>query len=49
MTFNYLGAKITSNRDLKEEIRAIVSGFLRNLIWRNKHMSISKIRMYKTY
>ncbi|KAH1011016.1 hypothetical protein HUJ04_000458 [Dendroctonus ponderosae] len=46
MTFKYLGANITSNGNLKEEVRnqtskaALISGYLRDIIWRNKHMSI---------
>ena len=52
--FNYLGAEISDNRDLKQEVRtqvtraARVSGCLYNLIWLNKHMSTeSKVRIYK--
>ncbi|XP_048520668.1 uncharacterized protein LOC125503803 [Dendroctonus ponderosae] len=55
MTFKYLGANITSNRNLEEEVRnqtskaALISGYLRDIIWRNKHMSRgSKVRIYKT-
>ncbi|XP_048522437.1 uncharacterized protein LOC125504463 [Dendroctonus ponderosae] len=55
MAFKYLGANITSNRNLKEEVRnqrskaTLISGYLRDIIWRNKHMSIgSKVRIYKT-
>ena len=55
MSFKYLGANITSNRDLKEEVRTqvtkatLISGFLRDIVWRNKYMSIrSKTRIYKT-
>lgn len=55
MTFKYLGANITSNRNLKEEVKAQttkasqISGYLRDIIWRNKYMSTrSKVRIYKT-
>ena len=55
MQFKYLGACITSDRDLKEEVKAqttkasLISGYLRDVIWRNKHLSIeSKTRIYKT-
>lgn len=55
MSFKYLGVNITSTRNLKQEAQnqtimaARVSGFLRDVIWRNKHMSIeSKTRIYKT-
>ena len=55
MAFDYLGAKITSNKDLQSKVKvqttkaAIVSRLLRDLIWRNKHISIdSKVRIYKT-
>jgi len=46
MTFKYLGANITSNRNLKEAqtIKAAMSGYLRDIIWRNKYVrSKSKI------
>ena len=53
--FNYLGAEISANRDLKQEVRtqvmraACISGCLYNLIWLNKYMSTeSKVRIYKT-
>lgn len=55
MSFKYLGANITSNRDLRSEVKAqttkasMISGYLRDLIWRNKYMSTrSKVRIYKT-
>lgn len=55
MTFNYLGAITSSSRNLYEEVRlqankaARLSGGLRDIIWRNKHMSIeSKARIYRT-
>lgn len=55
MSFKYLGANITSNRNLKSEVKehtvkaSLISGFLRDVIWRNKYMSInSKVRIYKT-
>jgi uncharacterized Fe-S cluster-containing radical SAM superfamily protein len=50
MTFKYLGANITSDRNLKKEVQAqriktaLMSGD------RNKYVSLrSKIRIYKTY
>jgi hypothetical protein len=53
--FNYSGAEISANRDLKQEVRtqvtraARISGCLYNLIWLNKYMSTeSKVRIYKT-
>ncbi|XP_043499674.1 uncharacterized protein LOC122522555 [Polistes fuscatus] len=55
MRFEYLGVIITSNRNLEEEVReqatkaSIISGYLKDIIWRNKHMSIKgKVRIYKT-
>lgn len=55
MSFKYLGASITSARNLKEEVKAqttkasVISGCLRDIIWRNKYMSNkSKVRIYKT-
>lgn len=54
MQFKYLGSIITSDRNLEEEVRDqkikafIISGNLRDIIWRNKHMSIkNKTRIYK--
>ena len=41
--FNYLGAEISANRDLKQDVRtqvtraARISGCLYNLIWLNKY------------
>jgi len=53
--FNYLGAEISAERELKQEVRtqvmkaARISGCLYNTIWRNKHMSTDcKVRIYKT-
>jgi hypothetical protein len=46
MTFKYLGANIASNRNLKEEVQgqttkgAMMSDDLRDIIWRNKYMSL---------
>ncbi|KAI4486876.1 hypothetical protein M0802_012256 [Mischocyttarus mexicanus] len=55
MTFNYLGVEITSNRDLYRETAnqvkkaAVVSGALKNIIWRNKYLrKETKTRIYKT-
>ncbi|KAJ4427041.1 hypothetical protein ANN_26840 [Periplaneta americana] len=55
MSFNYLGAKITSDGCLKEEVRdqvnkaAAVSGYLNSYIWKNKYLRReTKIRIYKT-
>lgn len=55
MSFRYLGAHITSNRNLKEEVQkqtvkaAMMAGYLRDIIWRNKYMRLeSKVRVYKT-
>ena len=53
--FNYLGTEIRSDKNLSEEVRtqvykaARISGCLKDLVWRNKHMSVeSKVRIYKT-
>ena len=53
--FNYLGAEISANRDLKHEVRtqatraAHISSCLYDLIWLNKYMSTeSKVSIYKT-
>lgn len=55
MSFNYLGANTSSTRSLNEEVRtqamkaAAISGCLRDVIWKNKHMSVEgKVRIYKT-
>ncbi|XP_072766481.1 uncharacterized protein [Anoplolepis gracilipes] len=55
MKFNYLGAIVSSNRNLVEEVRAQanranrIAGYLREVIWRNRNMSLrSKVRIYKT-
>ncbi|KAI4480031.1 hypothetical protein M0802_014287 [Mischocyttarus mexicanus] len=55
MTFNYLGVEITSHRDLYRETTnqvrklAVVSGALKNIIWRNKYLrKETKTRIYKT-
>ena len=55
LEFSYLGVKITSSKDLTSEVvtqtnkAACVSGCLRDVVWRNKHMSIKgKVRIYKT-
>jgi len=51
MTFKYLTANITSNKNLKQELQvqttkaAMMSTYA--IIWRNKYMSLrSKIRIY---
>ncbi|XP_045466553.1 uncharacterized protein LOC123675250 [Harmonia axyridis] len=53
--FTYLGADITSDGDLKREVRnqtmkaSRISGFLQDIVWRNKYLNInSKVRIYKT-
>ncbi|XP_055380820.1 uncharacterized protein LOC129611625 [Condylostylus longicornis] len=55
MEFKYLGALITSSRDLTKEVKtqatkaSSISGYLKDVIWKNKHMNIrSKTRIYKT-
>lgn len=55
MSFKYLGVNITSNRNLKQEVKmqttaaSRILGFLRTVIWRNKFLSTeSKTRIYKT-
>ncbi|XP_045462511.1 uncharacterized protein LOC123672460 [Harmonia axyridis] len=55
MSYTYLGSNITSTRNLKEEVNSqitkasLISGYLRDIIWRNKYMSLSsKVRIYKT-
>ena len=55
MSFNYLGVNITSNQNSTTEVKSqarnasMISGALRDVIWRNKFMSIeSKTRIYKT-
>jgi len=53
MTFRYLAANITSNRNLKEEMQAqmtkatMISGYLRDVICRNKYIRL-KSKIYKT-
>jgi len=54
MIFRYFRANITSNRKLEKEVQAqtikvdIMSGYLRDIIWRDKYTSFkSKIRIYK--
>ncbi|KAI4476135.1 hypothetical protein M0804_013842 [Polistes exclamans] len=55
MQFKYLGVKIASNRNLEENVEDqttkafIIPGYLKDITWRKKHMSIkSKARIYKT-
>lgn len=55
MRFKYLGVETSSDRNLIDEIRtqtnksSQISGFLKDVIWRNKNMNIgSKVRIYKT-
>ena len=46
MNFKYLGVTITSRRDLEKEVKAqtlkafLISGYLRDIIFRNKYMSV---------
>lgn len=55
MCFDYLGVRIHSDGNLKEEVRqqvnkaATISGHLKHVIWKNKDLSIEcKSRIYKT-
>jgi hypothetical protein len=53
MTFRYLGANITSNRSLEEDAsindQRSYDAWLRDIIWRNRYMSLrSRIRIYTT-
>ncbi|CAG9836503.1 unnamed protein product [Diabrotica balteata] len=55
MKFNYLEVLITSDRDIRTETTrqalkaARVSGCLREITWRNKHLTTeSKMKVYKT-
>lgn len=55
MSFSYLGTKMRSNESSTEEVRAQTMkayntlGFLKDVVWRNKYLSIeSKTRIYKT-
>lgn len=55
MEFKYLGALLTSAKDLGTEVRdqalkaARVAGCLNEMVWRNKYMAReSKVRVYKT-
>lgn len=55
MSFDYLGVNISSYGSLHKEVvqqtnkAAVVSGCLRDVIWRNKEMSTnSKVRIYKS-
>lgn len=55
MNFNYLGVQASSSRNTVNEVdnqirKAVrISGYLRDIIWRNKYMTAeSKIRIYKT-
>ena len=54
VTFRYLGVEITSHSNLYNEVlnqttkAAAVSGCLKDVIWKNKHMSVDcKVRIYK--
>ena len=54
INFKYLGVTITSSRDLEKEVKAqtlkvfLISGYLRDKIWRNKNMSVDrKTKIYK--
>ncbi|XP_045462678.1 uncharacterized protein LOC123672567 [Harmonia axyridis] len=51
MSFKYLGANVTSNRNLKNEVKAqtknasLISCYWRDVFWRNKYMSTrSKVK-----
>ncbi|XP_050457558.1 uncharacterized protein LOC126854663 [Cataglyphis hispanica] len=55
MSFKYLGVEISSNQDRKKEVQgqidkaARISGYLKEIIWRNKHMKReAKVKIYKT-
>lgn len=55
MEFKYLGALLTSVKDLGTEVQdqaikaARVAGCLNEMVWRNKYMALeSKVRVYKT-
>ena len=53
MDFKYLSVTITSSRKKEAKaqtlIASLISGYLRDIIWRNKYMSVdSKTRIYKT-
>nr|XP_018912057.1 PREDICTED: uncharacterized protein LOC109040537 [Bemisia tabaci] len=55
MEFKYLGALLTSAKDLGTEVRdqalkaARIAGCLNEMVWRNKYMAReSKVRVYKT-
>lgn len=55
MSFKYLGIEISSNRNIKTEVKAQtnkaarISGCLRQLVWQNKTMSTeAKVKIYKT-
>jgi len=55
MQFKYLGVDISSDNNTRCEVKsqatkaAVISGCLRDIIWRNKHMTVkSKVRIYKT-
>jgi hypothetical protein len=55
MTFKYLGAEMSADRNLTQEVwnqlskATRISGCLREIIWHNAYMSTeSKIRIYKT-
>ena len=55
INFKYFGVTKTSSKDLEKEVKAqilkasLISGYLRDIIWRNKYMSVdSRTRIYKT-
>ncbi|XP_050459519.1 uncharacterized protein LOC126855693 [Cataglyphis hispanica] len=55
LSFKYLGVEIFSNQDRKKEVQgqidkaARISGCLKEIIWRNKHMKReAKVKIYKT-
>ena len=55
MEFQYLGIDVSSERNTYKEVRkqtmkgARISGYLRDIIWKNKHLSQeSKVKIYRT-
>lgn len=55
MIYKYLGIETSSDRNIIKEVQAQtnkanrISGYLRDIIWRNKYMTTeSKVRLYKT-
>lgn len=55
MKFNYFEIETSSDRNIVREVQTQtnkatrISGYLRDIIWRNKHMTTeSKVQIYKT-